>query len=71
VNVLALIVLLVGLFMFLSSLPLVYRKVPMNHFYGIRITEAFESKQRWYDINAYAGRQMAIWSWPIVATGIT
>jgi hypothetical protein len=41
------------------SLPLVLRKAPMNEFYGIRIPAAFESKQRWYDINAYGGRQFA------------
>ena len=55
--------------MFIISLPLVYRKVPMNSLYGIRIPAAFESEERWYDINAYGGRQMAVWSWLIIATG--
>jgi hypothetical protein len=59
-----------GLLMFLISLPLIYRKIPMNHFYGVRIAAAFESEQRWYDINAYGGRQMAAWSWLITATGL-
>lgn len=59
-----------GLFIFLISLPLIYRKVPMNHFYGIRIQASFESDQRWYDINAYGGRQIAAWSWLITITGI-
>jgi hypothetical protein len=57
-----------GLVIFLVSLPLAYRKVPMNPFYGIRIPAAFESNERWYEINAYGGRQMAWWSWlPMVA----
>jgi len=59
-----------GLLMFLISLPLIYRKIPMNHFYGIRIPAAFESKERWYEINAYGGRQMAAWSWLIIAIGL-
>ena len=59
-----------GLITFFLGLPLAYRKIPMNNFYGFRVQEAFESKQRWYDINAYAGRQMATWSWLIIATGV-
>ena len=58
-----------GLVMFLICLPLIYRKIPMNHIYGIRIAAAFESEQRWYEINAYGGRRMAAWSWVIIATG--
>lgn len=58
-----------GLVMLLVSLPLLYRKTPMNHFYGIRIRAAFESEQRWYDINAYGGRQMMRWSWLVITTG--
>ena len=49
---------------------MIYRKVPMNHFYGVRIAAAFESDQRWYDINAYGGRLMAIGSLPIVGAGV-
>lgn len=45
--------------MFLLSLPLIFRKVPMNHFNGIRLRASFESEERWYDINAYGGRQLA------------
>ncbi|MBL9189051.1 MAG: SdpI family protein [Opitutaceae bacterium] len=66
----AIAILLGGLAMLLVSLPLVYRKIPMNHFYGIRIRASFESDQRWYDINAYGGRQMAAWSCLIIATGL-
>lgn len=59
-----------GVVIFLISLPLIYRKVPMNGIYGIRIPAAFESDQRWYDINAYGGRALAKWSWLIIATGV-
>jgi SdpI/YhfL family protein len=60
----------VGAVMFATCLPLIKRKVPMNYFYGIRVREAFKSKERWLDINAYGGRQLAVWSLPIVITGL-
>ncbi len=66
----AITVLLSGVLIFLLSLPLVYRQVPMNHLYGVRIPAAFESNRRWYDINAYGGRLMAIGSLPMVAAGV-
>ena len=65
----ALIFIASGLVIFLASLPLVYRKVPMNALYGVRIPRSMECEQRWYDINAYGGRQLARWSWLIIATG--
>jgi hypothetical protein len=39
----AITILLSGVLIFLLSLPMIYRKVPMNHFYGVRIPAAFES----------------------------
>jgi hypothetical protein len=33
-----------GLITFFLGLPLAYRKIPMNSFYGVRVLEAFESK---------------------------
>lgn len=68
--VITILALSVGLLVFLVSLPLIYRKVPMNGLYGIRIDEAFESEEKWYEINAYGGRQLAKWSLLIIATGI-
>src|SRR5687767_14650597 len=65
----ALTILISGLLIFLICLPLIYRKVPMNSTYGIRIAAAFKSEQRWCDINAYGGRCLAAWSWLIIATG--
>ena len=43
------------------ALPLALRLVPMNRFYGVRIPEAFESDERWYDINAFGGRALAVY----------
>jgi hypothetical protein len=61
---------LTGLVIFFISLPLICRKVPMNSYYGFRIRAAFESRQSWYDINAYGGRQFARWSFLIILSGL-
>jgi len=63
-------ILLLGLVTLLISLPLIYRKVPMNAFYGIRIRASFQSEQRWYDINAQGGKLFAKWSALIIVAGL-
>jgi hypothetical protein len=67
---LAVLVLVSGVLIVLVSLPLIYRKVPMNALWGIRIRPAFESEERWYAINAYGGRQLARWAGLIIAAGV-
>lgn len=66
----AITILLSGLLIFLFCLPLIFRKVPMNDTYGIRIAAAFKSEQRWYDINAYGGRRLAAGSIFIIVAGV-
>ncbi len=61
--------LLVGVRLFFVSLPLAMRKVPMNRYYGVRTPLAYKSDKNWYDMNAYGGKQLAIWSWLIIAVG--
>lgn len=68
---LAIWIIVFGAITFLLGLPLACRKVPMNSFYGFRVEEAMESEQSWFDINAYGGRQMVVWSWLIVAVGFS
>ncbi len=70
IKLIALMDLQFGLLLFVMSLPLMLRKAPMNGLFGIRIPAAFESEQRWYDVNAYGGRQVAIWSWLLIITGV-
>jgi hypothetical protein len=69
-TLIAIMTLFTGTLLLLLSLPLIGRKIPMNGAYGIRIPAAFESEQRWYDINAYGGRQMAVGAAVIMAGGI-
>jgi len=60
----------VALIIILISIPLIKRKIKMNHFYGIRIEKSFVSEDNWYEINAYAGKQLVIFSIPMILAGI-
>src|SRR3954467_9642011 len=62
--------LLAGFVLFCVSWPLIRRKIPRNHFYGIRIREAFVSAERWYDINEMGGRRLAAAATAIFMTGL-
>jgi hypothetical protein len=48
-----------GLIVTAISMPLALRRVPMNHLYGVRLSESFVSNEDWYEINAYGGRLLA------------
>ena len=50
--------LIIGLLVIGISIPLVLRKIPMNHWYGVRLPKAFQSDENWYAINAYGGKWM-------------
>lgn len=62
--------LIVGILIILVSLPLVFRKIPMNPVYGVRFKKSFESKENWYKINAYGGKQLMVWSLPLIGLGM-
>ena len=51
------------------SIPLVKHKIKMNHLYGIRIKKSFESEDSWYKINEYGGKQLILWSIPMIIAG--
>jgi len=69
-NVIATGIELIG-FLFASlSLPLWLRLVPPNAFYGVRLPSTMASEKRWYDVNAYFGKQLFIWSLAVVGAGI-
>jgi hypothetical protein len=53
-----------------AAIPLVMGKVGMNRVYGVRIRKSFESERNWYAINAYGGRQLIVWSIPLIVAGI-
>ena len=47
-----------GLVMIGVAIPLMKRKVPRNHFYGMRTRETLKSDAVWYEANAYAGKYL-------------
>ena len=47
------------LLVFVLSLPLIARLVPMNRLYGFRTANAMRSPEAWYSANATAGLIMA------------
>jgi hypothetical protein len=40
------------------GLPLADRRIPPNHWYGVRIRATFADKHIWYEANAQAGRDL-------------
>jgi len=69
VNPVALIHVAVGVLVMGAALPLIRRKVGMNCWYGVRIPQAFESDERWYEINAYGGKLLLALGGVIAAMG--
>jgi hypothetical protein len=59
-----------GLLFIGISIPLVKRKIKMNFLYGFRIEESFKSEENWYNINAYGGKELMVWSIPVILLGI-
>jgi uncharacterized membrane protein len=47
---------LVGLLLIAISVPLILERIPMNHWYGVRIPKAFKSRDNWYAINRVGGK---------------
>jgi hypothetical protein len=48
----------VGLFWLALALPLVQRRIVPNGWYGFRVPRTLNSPERWYAVNAYAGRHL-------------
>lgn len=69
-NIIALVHVIAGVAIAAASWPLMKRKARMNPMYGFRIAAAFESEQRWYDINAYGGRMYFRWGLAIIIAGL-
>jgi len=61
---------LIGLLLFCLSVPLWMRIVSMNSFYGVRTASTLASATRWFDVNAYFGRQGFWWSLALMAAGV-
>jgi hypothetical protein len=60
----------VGFLIIIISIPLVQQSISMNKIYGIRFKKSFESEENWYKINVYGGKQLIIWSFPLILFGV-
>ena len=60
----------IGLLFFILALPLWLRMVPVNQFYGLRISSTMLSDERWYEANANVGKVFLIWSLVILCAGL-
>lgn len=52
------------------SIPLISRKVRMNHVYGVRCAQSFKSREAWYEINEFGGKALLVSTLPILLSGI-
>lgn len=53
-----------------AAVPLIQRKVKMNHWYGVRIPAAFVSEEAWLAIDHYGGCLLLFWGIVIAGTAI-
>lgn len=60
----------IGVAAAILAVPLILRRVPMNHVYGIRVRKAFISERNWYAINAYGGWWMFAFGVFMAAFGV-
>jgi hypothetical protein len=59
-----------GILFIVISLPLLRGSIPMNRFYGFRISKAFTSDTNWYAINKYGAKTLILWSIVMIASGV-
>ena len=50
----------IGPVLILFSLPLIFRWVPPNRFFGLRIPSTRKNRSVWYDANAMNGRHLFV-----------
>jgi hypothetical protein len=56
--------------MFIAAIPLWLRMVPINPFFGVRLSSVMTSNERWYAVNAHAGKKLFWWSLTVIGAGI-
>jgi|GEM_PF-497135 len=59
-----------GILFIVISLPLLRGSIPMNRFYGFRISKAFKSDANWYAVNKYGAKTLILWSIVMIASGV-
>jgi hypothetical protein len=59
-----------GCLLVVLARPLMKGEVGMNHWYGVRVRQSFESEEKWLKINRYGGRQLAMGGALIILWGV-
>jgi uncharacterized membrane protein len=61
---------IVGGLVIVMAGPLIRGEVRMNRWYGARVGHAFESEEKWAEINQFGGRQLRTWGSIVLAAGM-
>jgi uncharacterized membrane protein len=59
-----------GLVLVLVDIPLYFKLIGPNQFYGLKIPKAYQSEKNWYDLNKYCAKQGIMWGSFIVLLGL-
>ena len=59
-----------GLLIAAISLPLLFRKVRPNHWYGVRVPAAFVSEENWYLVNEFGAKRLLRFSLFVLVLGL-
>ena len=60
----------IGILSLAAGLPMADRRVPPNRWYGVRIRETFADEHIWYEVNAQAGRDLALLGLAVLAAAV-
>lgn len=50
-------------------LPMIYRKLPMNAWYGMRTAKTFRSEEAWFHLNEIGGMLFSLLGFPLMLGG--
>lgn len=61
---------LAGILIVALAIPLVRGRIRRNHFYGVRLSQSFQSDDAWFAINRFGGQRLIICALPMVLIGV-
>lgn len=64
------VLIVLGLLVGISALPLAFGRVGPNRYYGIRMPAAFTSRQNWYALNRFGGARLMRFGIVVAAAGV-
>jgi uncharacterized membrane protein len=61
---------LVGIMEIILGIPLIYKKIKPNWFYGFRLPETVSNKEIWYKVNKQTGKDFVISGFILIITSL-